>query len=194
MRALLRAAHAWANQGTRPPHSRYPRLRDETLVAVSALNFPRIPGLRDPATIEGPGQRRDGRFVALPFLVPRVDADGNDASGIRVPDLAVPLATTTGWNFRSPQVGNPDTLYALLGSYVPLLRTRASRDVRRDPRPSIEERYRTKDEYLRKIRGAATSLIRARYLLQEDLAGVLDRANAHWDYATRTSPVTTAAN
>jgi hypothetical protein len=91
-------------------------------------------------------------------------------------------------------VGNPGTIYALLGSYVRLPHTRAAREAARDPRPSIEERYRSKDEYLQKIRAAATALIRERYLLQEDLDGVLERANAHWEYATRAQPVTTAAN
>ena len=56
-----------------------------------------------------------GHFTALPFLVPQVDADGNEVAGIRVPELAVPLATTTGWNFRAERVGNPTTIYALLG-------------------------------------------------------------------------------
>jgi hypothetical protein len=192
MHALLRAADAWVKEGTAPPASRYPRLSDGTLVAVSGLKFPRIPGLSDPATIEGPGQLRDGRFTALPFLVPRVDADGNDASGIRVPDLAVPLATATGWNFRAPQVGNPTTIYALLGSYVPLAPSRGARDVRGDPRRSIEERYTGRDDYLTKVRAAATALVKDRYLLQDDLDEVLARAGAHWEYATRPRPTTTA--
>jgi len=148
----------------------------------------------DPATIEGPGAVRAGRFVALPFLVPRIDADGNDAIGIRVPDLAVPLATVTGWNFRSPRVGNPTTIYALLGSYVPLAETRASREAHRDPRPSIEERYTGRDDYLGKIRAAATALVSGRYLLQEDLDDVVARATAHWEYAVQARPTTSAGN
>ena len=35
-------------------------------------------------------------------LVCRVDADGNEAAGIRLPDIAVPLATYTGWNEYKP--------------------------------------------------------------------------------------------
>jgi hypothetical protein len=192
MRALLRGGDAWVKQGTPPPDSRYPQLADGTLVALPALSFPRIPGLGDPKTIEGPGQVRDGRFAALPFLVPRVDADGNDASGIRVPDLAVPLATVTGWNFRSERVGNPSTIFALLGSYVPLPATGAVRQARNDPRSSVEERYTGKDDYLSKIRTSAAALIKDRYLLQDDLDGVLARAGAHWDSVMRARPTTTA--
>ena len=40
MRALLRAAHQWAASGVRPPDSRYPRLRDETLVPVDGGSLP----------------------------------------------------------------------------------------------------------------------------------------------------------
>ena len=104
MRALLRAGHQWVASNVRPPDSRHATLRDQTLVPLKAVGFPAIPGLGDPRVVEGPG-RVDGEHVtALPFLVPRVDADGNEVAGIRVPELAVPLATTTGWNFRAERV------------------------------------------------------------------------------------------
>jgi len=187
MRALLRAAHQWVESNTRPPASTHPMLRDQTLVALKAVGFPAIPGVSDPRTIEGPGYMEGGHFTALPFLVPRVDPDGNEVTGIRVPELAVPLATTTGWNFRSERVGNPSTLYALLGSYVPFARTKAERDARRDPRLSIEERYRDRDDYLQKIRASATALVSNRFLLPEDVDDVVQRATKHWAYATATT-------
>jgi len=187
MRALLRAAHQWVESNTRPPASTHPMLRDQTLVALKAVGFPAIPGVSDPRTIEGPGYMEGGHVTALPFLVPRVDPDGNEVTGIRVPELAVPLATTTGWNFRSERVGNPSTLYALLGSYVPFARTKAERDARRDPRLSIEERYRDRDDYLQKIRASATALVSNRFLLPEDVDDVVQRATKHWAYATATT-------
>ena len=50
------------------------------------------------------------RDTSLPFpsWCRRVDADGNEVAGIRVPELAVPLATTTGWNFRVGARRQPD--------------------------------------------------------------------------------------
>jgi hypothetical protein len=185
MRALLRAAHQWASAGTRPPDSRYPQLRGETLVPLSSLQFPAIPGLGDPRVIEGPGETIKGRFSALPFLVPQVDADGNELAGIRVPEISVPLATTTGWNFRAERVGNPTTIVALLGSYLPFSRTKAERDARRDPRPSIEERYKGRDDYLQRIRSAADALVKERLILEQDVEDVVQRATKHWDYATQ---------
>jgi len=184
MRALLRDAHQWVESGTRPPDSRHPAFRDQTLVPLKTVGFPAIPGLGDPRTVEGPGRLEGGHFVALPFLVPRVDADGNEVAGIRVPELSVPLATTTGWNFRAERIGNPTTLYALLGSYVPFTRTKAEREARHDPRPSIEERYRDREDYLERIRGAASTLVKDRFLLAEDVEDVVQRASRHWTYAT----------
>jgi hypothetical protein len=162
-------------------------LRDRTLIPLKAFSFPAVPGVSDPRVIEGPGRVEEGQFTALPFLVPRVDADGNETSGIRVPELAVPLATTTGWNFRAERVGNPTTLYALLGSYLPFARTRAAREARHDSRLSIEERYRDRDDYLQRIRTAANALIKDRFLLQEDLDDVVQRATRHWTYVTEVS-------
>jgi hypothetical protein len=184
MRALLRAAHQWAGAGTRPPDNRHPTLRDQTLVKLSAVTFPALAGMSDPRTIEGPGRMDAGHFTPLPFLVPKVDADGNEVAGIRVPELAVPLATTTGWNFRAERVGNPTTLYALLGSYVPFARTKVEREARRDPRPSIEERYRDREDYLQRIRASAAGLVKDRLLLDEDVEDVMQRAARHWSYAT----------
>ena len=186
MRALLTALHRWVTSDVRPPDSRYPRLADGTLVKAADVRFPALPGVADPRTIEGPGQMVDGRFSPLPFLVPQVDADGNDLAGIRVADLAVPLATTTGWNFRSERVGNPSTILALSGSYLPLPRTRAEREARKDPRRSIAERYNNRDDYLTKIRAAADALVKGGYLLADDVSDALDRASRHWDYATVT--------
>ena len=184
MRALLRAWHQWASQDTVPPSSQYPRLSDNSLSNVPNLKFPALPRVADPRSIAGPARVVDGKVVPLPFLVPQVDRDGNDLGGIRVPELTVPLATTTGWNLRSPIVGNPTELYAILGSYVPFAPTKALRMAVRDPRLSIEERYRGVDDYMQRVRSAANRLIRDRYLLAEDLDDVVARARVHWDYAT----------
>ena len=185
MRAVLRAAHQWASAGVRPPDSRYPSVRSQTLVPAVTIRFPAIPGLGDPRVIEGPGDMLDGRFSPMPFLVPQVDADGNEVAGIRVPEVAVPLATTTGWNFRAERIGNPTTIFALLGSYVPFARTKAERDARHDPRLSIEERYKGRDEYLQRIRAAADALVKERFILEQDVDDVVQRATRHWEYVTR---------
>lgn len=183
MRALLQGLDQWVRLRNPPPISSYPRISDNTLVPVNQFRFPALPGLRDPRTISGPGRVVNGVVVPLPFFVPQVDTDGNEISGIRVPDLSVPLATTTGWNFRANAIGNPGEIIGLLGSYIPFAATRTEREAIKDPRPSVAERYLTREEYLQKIRAAAADLIKNRYLLQEDMEKVLAQAKAHWEYA-----------
>jgi hypothetical protein len=178
LRALLRAADRWVTAGTPPPASRIPRLSDGTLTAVRALRFPVFPGGGDPRIIEGPA-------APLPFLVPQVDADGNEIGGIHVAEQAVPLATTTGWTFRAERIGNPTTPVALAGAYFPFPKTRAERQARSDPRPSIDERYSGRDDYLSKIRAAAMGLVKDGLMLEEDVELTMQRAGRHWDWATQ---------
>src|SRR6185436_17805076 len=177
--------HQWAADGTPPPPSQYPRFSDRTLVPIQRHAFPALPNVSNPRTIQGPARTMGEKVTPLPHLVPQVDRDGNDLGGIRDPEVAVPLATTTGWNFRDPSVGNPDDIYQLLGSYIPFAPTRAARQATGDPRLSVEERYRGVDDYLQRIRSAAMDLIRRRYLLAEDLDSIVERAKKHWTFATR---------
>jgi uncharacterized protein (DUF305 family) len=180
MRALLHALGRWTTENVPPPASRYPRLADGTLVPLGAFQFPTLPGVADPRTIEGPRRQSGNDTVPLAFLVPQVDEDGNELAGIRVPDVAVPLATATGWNFRAPGVGNSSAIYWLLGSYLPFAATPAERQQVGDPRRSVAERYRNREDYLQRIRSAAAELAKGGYLLDTDLPGVVERAEQHW--------------
>jgi hypothetical protein len=125
--------------------------------------------------------------IGRPFigLVPAVDEAGNDRAGIRLPEIAVPLATHTGWNYRRPSIGAPDRLASEIGSYHPLPRTRADRERSGDSRRSIEERYASKEDYLGRVRLAALALVDERYLLVEDVPEIVGRAAAHYEWATR---------
>jgi len=184
MRALLRGLDGWARQGAAPPESRYPRLGDGTLTPIASVKFPAVPGVADPRIIPGPGQIRGGKVEMLPYLVPQVDADGNDVAGIRAPDVSVPVATNTGWNFRSASIGGTNEIVNLLGSYIPFARTKADRETRKDPRLSIQERYRDEDGYLAKLRAAAGELTKGRYLLPEDIDSVTTRGRLQWEFVT----------
>ena len=181
-RGLLASLDAWVRQDTTPPASRHPKLADLTLVARDNLKFPAIPGVKWPAHVPG-GYRSDvaGPFSALPFLVSKVDADGNDIAGIRLPEQAVPLATLTGWNFRSERIGAPDVLIAMAGAYIPLPTTRAEREKAKDPRMSIAERYTSRADYLKKIQESANTLATERYILQRDIPQIVQEAGRHWD-------------
>jgi hypothetical protein len=114
--------------------------------------------------------------------VPAVDEDGNERAGIRLPEVAVPLATYTGWNFRKPAIGASDELVSLLGSQIVFPTTRAARDAGKDPRRSIEERYRSQEDYLAKVEQAADALVKAGYLLVDDEPRILQRAGDQWEH------------
>jgi hypothetical protein len=68
------------------------------------------------------------------------------------------------------------------GSYIPFATTRAEREASGDPRPSIAERYSSRDQYLGQVAEAAIELIDQGYLLDADLPEILQRAAKHWDY------------
>jgi len=193
-RALLVAMERWVRSGVAPPPSRHPLLADHTLVPRDDIDFPAIPNVRSPRAIPG-GYRADldGPPAAhpLPMLVPQVDGDGNELAGIQLPDVAVPLATYTGWNFRSPKIGQPAELLPLTGSYVPFPVTRAAREAASDPRFSIEERYGDRARYQALVSDRAGNLVRDGYLLGEDVAAVVERALARWDDITRGTPLAT---
>lgn len=195
MRALVLAMHKWVKEGAAPPPSRYPRLQDGTLVAARQVAFPAIPGVASPRDLSA-GLRVPNPYNPappapgwpLPLLVPQVDEDGNERAGIRLPDVAVPLATYTGWNFRKPAIGSPDELVSLLGASIPFPATRAAREAAKDPRRSIEERYRSQEDYLEKVEQAADALVKAGYLLVDDEPRILQRATDQWDLIMPRSP------
>ena len=192
MRALLVAMERWVLQGTPPPSSRYPQMHDGTLVGAATVAFPSIPGVSSPRKISS-GVRVANPLISgegapgttLPLLVPQVDRDGNDRAGIRLPEIAVPLATYTGWNFRNVAIGAPDQLFPLLGSYMPFARTKSERERVRDPRLSVAERYPTRERYLEQVQAAATALAKDGYLLADDLPAIVRRAGDHWDLLAR---------
>ena len=187
MRAILAGLDGWVRKGVEPPASRYPNLGDGTLIPQSEVKFPSIPDVQSPLLIPG-GYRADvaGPLSAprLPFLVSKVDADGNDVGGLRMPDVVVPLATYTGWNFRKPESGAPREIVPLTGSFIPFPATRAEREQKRDPRLSVEERYTTREDYLGKVKAAAEKLVQERYVLSEDVEPIVTHAGKVWDYVT----------
>jgi hypothetical protein len=191
--ALMQSFVAWVTTGAAMPPSRYPMLADGTLVAAAtALKaFPAIPGR--PAPVMRPLLDYDlgagfnygdasGTLAAppvvkraLPQVLAKLDADGNEIAGIKSPLLSAPLGTYTGWNVTAagPLKGQS---CGLLGGFIPFAKTKAERQASGDPRPSLEERYRSHDEYVRLVKEAAAALVRDRYLLQRDADAIVRQA------------------
>jgi len=194
-RALITDMDQWVKDGTPPPPNVYPKIADGTLVPFSKWTFPRIPGVNVPYEmslayrLDFGAQWKSGIVanefprVGNPFtvLVPQTDADGNDLGGVRLPELQVPLATYTGWNLRDASIGAPDLRVSFLGSFLPFARNAAEREKSGDPRPSVAERYASREQYMGKFAEAAKKLIQERFLLREDLPAMLQRGQREWD-------------
>lgn len=202
MRALLSAMNRWCGDGAHPPASRYPRIDDGTLVSPDHLAFPKIPNVRYSSRLHkarrvdyGPEFRSRG-IVALeppkigsayPMKVPAVDADGNEIAGVKMPEMAVPLATYTGWNLFNARSGPTHEISSMVGSYIPFPVSKAERAMSKDPRQPISARHRSKAEYLGRVAAAAIDLIDDRLLLADDMPAILRNAARHWDYRTETA-------
>jgi hypothetical protein len=124
----------------------------------------------------------------FPALVWAIDADGNENAPVKLPDLAHPVATYTPWNPRHPETGHPEQIISMRGSTFFFSRTEAERAELNDPRPSLEERYANRDEYLTRIRETAGKLADAGHIAQEDIESCLDDAAARYDEAMRVGP------
>jgi len=206
MRALLTAFTAWVRDGVEPPPSATPHIADGKLVPPDQVRFPEIPaniygGVERPAVSPlriydslhvldfGPLYRAEdssGVIAREPpqvgsgsygILEMQVDADGNDLAGIRSVFLQTPIGTYTGWNLgRKDRFENG--MCNLQGSFVPFAATKAERIATGDPRLSIEERYPTKEDYVAAFRKAANDLVTKRYLLPDDAALLVGRAES----------------
>jgi hypothetical protein len=174
LRALFDALERWVTDGTAPPPSRLPTLAARTAVPADTVRMPRVKGFA-----VAPGGNRIGPPVdwidppeggpvqSYETFVSAVDGDGNEIAGIRLPPIAVPLGTYTGWNLYRAQ---PLELADRDGSFIAFARSRGEREAADDPRPSLEERYRSRGHYVAQVEAAAASLVAERLLLQADAA------------------------
>ena len=159
------------------------------------VRFPKIPALPFASYMPGVWRMDYGAEYATtkvitteppslgaPFtvLVPQVNADGNDVGGIALPEVAVPLGTHTGWNVSTYPLSGLRYLAGLVGSFEPFAKTRAEREQSGDARPSIEERYKSRQDYLQRVRDAAASLVRERFVLETDIEALVQQADQTW--------------
>ena len=177
-RALLVALDEWVSNGTEPPKSEVPRHANNTAFAVpqpgsqtgvvpqAALGWPTIPGVTYNGLITTRyfldfGPDFDDGIVsnyppsvvgrpAYPIFVSKVDKDGNEIAGVRMPPVEAPIATTTGWALRRAGFSENEGCEAN-GQHIPFATTKAERLAAGDPRKSLEERYKNHDGYVKAV-------------------------------------------
>jgi hypothetical protein len=204
-RALLVAFDEWVSQGAKPPKSEMPS-RDSRAFAVprpgfqtgvvpqDELGWPNIPGVTYNGLITTRywldfGSELDSKGLianyppsltgrpAYPIFVSKVDKDGNEIAGVRLPEVAAPVATTTGWALRRAGFSENEGCEAN-GQHIPFKRTRAERMAAGDPRLSLEERYDSHKGYVNVVAARAKALQARRLLLAEDVKHYIDEAEA----------------
>ena len=197
-RALTAALVAWVVRGTPPPASHYPLLARGELVPATrrATRFPAIPGLTFVDGLVhpmldydfGPGFDADDLSGALgampprirrvlPTYVPVVNPDGNETTGVASVLHQAPLGTYLGWNVTAAGVFKGQAC-GFQGGFRPFALTQAERLAARDPRPSIEERYGTREGYACVVRRAAEQGVADRFLLRADADRLIAEAAA----------------
>jgi hypothetical protein len=149
-RATLLHLEDWVTKDTNPPPSRLmplePANGDKTVLRAPA-NLPK-------AVIQ----------------IPKRDADGNALGGVRLPDQQVALGVNA-------QQNSPLSFACMLaGAYVAFPRTQADADARHDSRRPVLERYRTRNDYVNRIRIAARNLEHDGFLLPDDAAIIIQSA------------------
>ena len=193
----------WVMKGINPPNSQWPQLKNKTLAYANktAIGFPTLPQIR--ATVpevdfimpvidydwgssfnpnDGSGAISNAPPPikrVLPMYAPKVDADGNELGGVPVVLLDAPLGTYLGWNitaggskpFHQGQICN------YVGGMIPFARNAQERKTNGDPRPSLEERYKTHDGYVEAVRKAADKALRTGFLLKDDANRLVNEAS-----------------
>jgi hypothetical protein len=207
LRALLVALDRWVTNETEPPPSAVPRRSDKTaamavprpgfetgVVPQEALGWPTIPGVTYNGLITtrylldfGPMFATKGILSVFPpslagrpvypNFVSRVDEDGNEVAGIRLPGVAVPISTTTGWALRRTEFGENDGCESA-GQHILFKATKAERMAAGDPRLSLEERYKDHDGYVQAVTKATQALEKRRLLLPDDVRRFIEQAQA----------------
>ncbi len=204
-RALLAALDEWVSEGTTPPESQIPRRSVDAALAVpqpgsltgivpqDELGWPDIPGV----TYNGLtttryhldfGEDIDSGIAsnyppsvagrpAYPLFVSKVDEDGNEVAGVRLPEVEAPVATTTGWALRRAGFSENEGCESN-GQHTPFAVTKAERVASGDPRLSLEERYKNHDGYVQAATKAARKLEKQRFMLPADVQQYIKDAQA----------------
>jgi hypothetical protein len=201
-RPLLRTAlvnlDRWVSEGVEPPPSKHPRLDDCTAVSRSDVlaGLGSIPGLSRPNPERlwvlremDMGPEADKGIPQLPTqegraylaFVSAVDSAGNEIAGVRLPDVAVPVATYLGWNPRHSDSGAPEQIIPMQGSSLLFAATREARERTNDPRQALKERYVNREDYVKRVQAEAWRLVADGYLLEEDVETVVANCAAHYD-------------
>ncbi|MFM9990343.1 MAG: alpha/beta hydrolase domain-containing protein, partial [Burkholderiaceae bacterium] len=194
-RSLIPAMENWITKNINPPASQYPTVAAGTLVAPSqaAIGFPVLTTASVPNITASTAQSLNANFAgsisqimvtnyskAVPtydlskqytVLVPKVDKNGNEISGILMPEMAVPVATYAGWNVRGAFHAMGEGCSST-GSSIQLPLTAAAAQAAGDSRSALSNLYLGRADYINKFSTATDSLVSRGFLTNLDALNV----------------------
>ncbi|MBK4735616.1 alpha/beta hydrolase domain-containing protein [Noviherbaspirillum pedocola] len=197
-RALIPAMERWLVSNTAPPASQYPTVASGTLVTPTAIGLPDFTNVVIPLGANATPTPLSFTYTGVTnqvfvtdytnaapvvnltkqyrVLVPKVDANGNETTGVLVPDVKVPLATYTGFNIRAAghSIGEGCTSN---GGAIPFAMNAAAKGSGSDSRQTLADLYTGRADYQNKVTNAANTLVSQGYLLPLDATNVFS-ANA----------------
>ncbi len=169
-RALLARMQAWVKDGTAPPESRYPRIAKGELIRFEDVKTQGAP--RQPQRAWRVDYRGEPPTIGkiFPLLVPAIDADGNEIGGVRMPEVSVPLAVYTGWNYLADSAAPKGYFNDMVGSTLPFSAS------------TVNKRYGNRAAYQDLVKAKALAMVSDGLLLERDVTQVVDRAGKEWDW------------
>jgi hypothetical protein len=188
-RALVPAMERWLTHGTPPPPSQYPTVASGKLVAPTHVGFPNLANIMVPSGAGATPTLLHVNFTglhnqlyvtdysnAVPVVntakryevrVPQVDANGNETSGVPVPDVLVPLASYTGWNLRGTGHAVGEGCVSS-GGTIPFAVSEGAKAGGSDPRSPLGSLYTGRADYQAQVAAQADALVTQGYLLPLD--------------------------
>lgn len=190
VRSLIVALDDWISQETTPPPSVYPKFKNGTLSnwiketsgwqSISNIAYPKV--IQQAYLADFGDDFETKKWMTkhppiiqkkYPIFVAKVDTDNNEMGMLKVPAVAVPTGTYTGWNLRTPEMGAEGALLRLTGGYIPFSKNKKERRKNGDKRLSIRERYKDFDAYFIAYKKATEDLVSQGYILKEEVKGIL---------------------
>lgn len=193
IRCLFIQLFNWVQRGQLPPPSDRPSFNENTgqtrskiweiLNSITDLDL-HLPDLESfPKTHRFSLSRRYiDQYPVVPqgsyySVVSSLDKCLNEISGIKLPDVSVPLGTYTGWNAQERE-NDVSSIAVSVGSFLPLNKDQSVFD----PRPTIPELYRTRQQYIDLVVLKLKELVEARHILEYEISELVERAQDRYDY------------
>jgi len=195
-RALLVNLEGWVKGTAQPLDSNFPSLAAGTMAVpgstAASLGAPSLTaiGLDFNGVYNTLSVNDESVIPSVPssklYVVhlPTTDGQSNDRAGVKMPDIAVPLATIKGYSLRRPGFVAGDQ-NGLASSQLAFALTTAGKQAN-DPRKSVQELYGTRAAYVAAVNAAVDKLVADRLLLTGAVGGV-DDATAYKNRAVMQS-------